>query len=122
REGGVRAPITVLYPVPAVFAADAAEWDIAVAAGDRRGLAATIDAAARLDPPRPLRLELEIETGLGRGGFAVSEVAAVARDVAAARGLRLAGLWTHFQAAHDPAITAAQVAAYDAAVSSVEMA
>jgi alanine racemase len=122
REGGVRAPITVLYPVPVAFAAEAAERDISVAAGDRRGLAATIDAAARLDPVRPLGLELEIETGLGRGGFAVSEVADAARQVAASRGLRLAGLWTHFQAAHDPAITAAQVAAYDAAVSSVEIA
>ncbi len=122
REGGIRAPITVLYPVPAAFAADAAEWDIAVAAGDRRGLAATIDAAARLDPLRALALELEIETGLGRGGVAVSEVADAAREVVASRGLRLAGLWTHFQNAHDPAITAAQVAAYDAAISSVETA
>ena len=119
REGGVRAPITVLYPVPVAFAAEAAERDIAVAAGDRRGLAATIDAAARLDPLRPLGVELEIETGLGRGGFAVSEVADAAREVTASRGLRLAGLWTHLQAAHDPAITAAQVAAYDAAVSAV---
>ena len=101
REGGVRAPILVLYPVPAMFAAEAARRDIAVAAGDRAGLAATIDAAAQLDPGRPLRVELEIETGLGRGGFSVSEVTAAARDVAASRGLQLAGLWTHFQAAHD---------------------
>ena len=84
REGGVRAPILVLYPVPAAFVAEAA------AAGHRgRGrrsppaLAATIDAAARLDPARPLRVELEVETGLGRGGFAVSEVADAAREVAA---------------------------------------
>ena len=83
REGGVRAPILVLYPVPAAFAAEAAQRDIAVAAGDRAGLAATIDAAARLDPLRPLRVELEIETGLGRGGFSVSEVTDAARDVAA---------------------------------------
>src|SRR6185295_1058673 len=52
REGGVRAPILVLYPVPAAFAAEAAQRNIAVAAGDRAGLAATIDAAARLDPSR----------------------------------------------------------------------
>ena len=86
------------------------------------GLAATIHAAAQLDPGRPLRVELEIETGLGRGGFSVSEVTAAARDVAASRGLQLAGLWTHFQAAHDRAITAAQVAAYEAAVEAIRMA
>ena len=122
REGGVRAPILVLYPVPASFAAEAAQQGIAVAAGDRTGLAATIRAAAHVDPQRPLEVELEIETGLGRGGFTPSDVVDAARDVAASPGLRLTGLWTHFQAAHDPAITAAQVDAYDAAVAAIGLA
>jgi len=122
REGGVRGPILVLYPVPAAFAGEAARQGIAVAAGDRTGLASTIAAAARLDPGRPLAVELEIETGLGRGGFAVADVADAARTVAAAPGVRLAGLWTHFQAANDPELTAAQVAAYDHAVEAIAIA
>jgi alanine racemase len=122
REGGVRAPILILYPVPVAFVGEAAGRGIAVAAGDDHGLAETIRAASGLDPARPLHVELEIETGLGRGGFAVAEVAAAARLVAASRGLELAGLWTHFQAVDDPSITAAQVAAYDAAIDAIALA
>ncbi len=122
REGGVGASILVLYPVPAAFVADAARSGIAVAAGDRDGLAETVAAAAGLDPSRPLHVELEIETGLGRGGFAVGEVERAARLVAGAPGLQLSGLWTHLQAAGDPDITAAQVAAYDEAVAGIGLA
>lgn len=116
RDGGLRGPILVLYPVPAAFADDAARLDIAVAAGDGHGLAETVRAAAEVDPTRPLAIELEVETGLGRGGFSVAELAAAARLVADSPGVVLAGLWTHFQAAEDPAITGAQVSTFDTAV------
>jgi alanine racemase len=43
-------------------------------------------------------------------------VAAVAARVAAAPGLRLDGLWTHFQASEDAAATATQLARFDEAV------
>jgi alanine racemase len=109
----------VLYPVPAAFVADAARLDVAVAAGDGPGLAETVEAAAALDPARPLAVELEVETGLGRGGFAVEEVVAAASLVARSPGVHLAGLWTHFQAPEDPSITAAQVSRYEAVVAAI---
>jgi alanine racemase len=116
RDGGIEAPILVLYPVPAAFVADAARLGIAVAGGDLAGLIETAAAATSLDPARPLALDLEIETGLGRGGFVESDLAEAARLVRDAPGLALSGLWTHFQAVEDPATTAAQVARFDAAV------
>ena len=116
REGGLRGPILVLYPVPAAFADEAARLDIAVAAGEGRALAETVRVAADIDPARPLGIELEVETGLGRGGFAVAELVSAARLVADSPGVVLVGLWTHLQAAEDPAITGAQVSAFDAAV------
>ncbi len=119
RDGGIGVPILVLYPVPASFAGEAARLGIAVAGGDLAGLTETAAAAAGLDPARPLAIDLEVETGLGRGGFDERDLVDAARLVEATPGLALSGLWTHFQAAGDPTTTAAQVARFDAAVAAV---
>lgn len=119
RKGGVVAPILVLYPVPPVWVGDAARLGIAVAAGDPAGLAATVRAAAALDPEAPLDIELEVETGLGRGGFAEGELVAAARAVSTAPGVVLAGLWTHFQAIEDATTTTIQVGRFEAAIRAV---
>ena len=119
REGGIRAPILVLYPIPVSFVADAAAMGLSIAVGDADGLAATLEACGRLAPGRSLGLELEVETGLGRGGFATDSVAGAAQRIGAAAGARLDGLWTHFQAVEDRAGTAAQVARFEAALASV---
>jgi alanine racemase len=116
RDGGVRAPILVLYPVPAAWAADAARLGVAVAVGDASGVTSIVRAADTIDPGRPLGVELEVETGLGRGGFAEAELVPAARALAAARGIALTGLWTHFQAIEDSANTAAQVDRFEASV------
>jgi len=119
RAGGVTRPILVLYPVSADWVSEAARLGVALVAGDEPGLAATLRAAAGLDPSRPLSLELEVETGLGRGGLLAAGLVAAARRVAAAPGVVLAGLWTHLQAAEDPALRDAQVARFEAAAAAV---
>ncbi|MEP6638823.1 MAG: alanine racemase [Chloroflexota bacterium] len=119
RAAGVVAAILVLYPVPPVWVADAARLRIAVAAGGGPGLAATVRAAAALDPTAPLAVELEVETGLGRGGFDERELVAAARAVSAAPGITLAGLWTHLQAVEDATSTATQVDRFEAAIRAV---
>ena len=116
REDRIQASILVLYPIPAAFVADAARLDVSVAAGDPEGLAETLASAAGLDARRPLRIELEVETGLGRGGFLPAEVVAAARAVAAAPGASLAGLWTHFQEVVDAPATAEQLARFEAVI------
>jgi alanine racemase len=117
RAGGVARPILVLYPVPAAWAAEAARNRVGVSASDSALLGEMLAAAAAIvgaDPP--LDLELEIETGLGRGGFAGGDVLEAARRIAGARGARLAGVWTHLQAVDDVELTARQVARFEAAV------
>ena len=116
REAGVRAPILVLYPVPASWAVDAARLGIAVAGGDGVGLADLVRAACDVNAASPLAIELEVETGLGRGGLTGTDLVAAARLVAASPGVVLAGLWTHFQAVEDAAITTGQVTRFEAAV------
>jgi alanine racemase len=68
-------------------------------------------AAASAGPE--LGLELEIETGLGRGGFEPATVAAAVRRIDAAPGLRLAGMWTHLQASEHRDRTAVQLASFE---------
>ena len=75
REGGVRGPILVLYPVPAAWTAGRGASRIAVTAGDGTLLDELAAAIAgfvgdgQVRPEAPLGVELEVETGLGRGGL-----------------------------------------------------
>ena len=64
---GIAAPILVLYPIPAAWAAEAARRGIAVTAGDPDLLGRDARRPAAGDAPgrAPLAVELEVETGLG---------------------------------------------------------
>ena len=115
RDAGIGGRITVLYPIPPALASTAAEAEVAVAVGDATGLARLLDGLADRSgsPVGALALELEIETGLGRGGVAPEAVVEVGRAIAAAPAARLAGVWTHLQASEDPVRTAAQIERYE---------
>jgi alanine racemase len=119
RGAGVRGPILVLYPVPALLVGEAARLGIAVAGGDLRALADTARVAGGLAPGRALAVHLEVETGLGRGGLSGADLVAAARLVADAPGLILAGMWTHLQAVEDAAGTASQFDRFDAAAAAI---
>jgi alanine racemase len=130
RAAGIDQPLLVLYPIPPDLAVDALREGIAVSAGDAvllDRLAASVErgAAARRPPgggvargEGRLDVHLELETGLGRGGFAAEDAVAVARRIESS-WLRLAGVWTHLQAAEDPELTARQMRRFDAAVAAL---
>ncbi|MFI5336651.1 MAG: alanine racemase [Opitutales bacterium] len=80
-------------------------------------LAATVSSAeeiARLDAAglaagRPIAIHLKIDTGMGRLGVWHEDAAALWARLSTARGVRLAGVFTHFASAdEDPAFTAEQ--------------
>ncbi len=124
RAGGIQGPIRVLYPVPPPFAAMAARERIGVSVGAGDGLAALLAESERTIEAdgAPLGLELELETGLGRGGVDPAEVVSLARAIAAAPRTRLVGLWTHLQAPEDAPRTATQLARFAAAVDALRQA
>jgi alanine racemase len=68
----------------------------------------------------PLDVQLEVETGLGRGGLAGKPLREAARAIVEARGARLAGVWTHLQAPEDAARTAAQLERFGRATDELE--
>ena len=113
RDGGITGPILALYPIPPAFAADAARLGVSVTSGDGGELEATLAAVSSTAAEAPLAIELEVETGLGRGGFLPEAVVDAARRIEAAEGVAFAGLWTHFQAVEDADGTARQVARFE---------
>lgn len=122
RDSGIRRPILVLYPVPAAWTEDAARRRIAVTAGEMDLLEALLAAAAEPLSRRRLRVQLEVETGLGRGGFQSDELVGAAQRIVNAPGARLDGLWTHLQAPEDDSATTAQLARFEAAATALRAA
>ena len=123
RDAGIAAPIVVLYPVPPALVADAARLGVAVSAGDPVLLARMLDGVAAATGDHPdLAIELEIESGLGRDGFDAADLLAAAEAIGSARGVRLAGLWTHLQAPEDLPRTERQIARFEAAAAALRAA
>jgi alanine racemase len=122
RDGGIRGPLLVLYPIPPALAIDAAQAGVSVTAGDPdllTELAATT--ASGTDPLNraPLGVELEVETGLGRGGFSGERLIDAARLIETSSGLRLEGVWTHLQAVEDADLTSLQLHRFEAATTAL---
>jgi alanine racemase len=69
-----------------------------------------------------LALELEVETGLGRGGLSGAGLLAAAQAIGAAPGASLAGLWTHLQAPEDASRTAEQLERFERAAAELRSA
>ncbi|MEJ7749795.1 MAG: alanine racemase, partial [Candidatus Limnocylindrales bacterium] len=123
RSAGIGTPLRVLYPVPSDLIAEARRAGVTVSAGDGAWLPRLLTAAADGPAGLPaLALELEVETGLGRGGFAPADLVDAAHRIGAAPGVRLSGLWTHLQAVEDGPRTADQLARFEAAVGTLEAA
>ena len=123
RAGGVRCPILCLYAVPPEVVPAAMRLDLAVAASGEDLLERTIAAAGAAwsgqhgpRPRRTLRIELDIETGLGRAGLAPDRVVFWTRRLASAPGVRLAGVWSHLQQADDRPRTDAQTERFEDAL------
>ena len=111
RELGPGWPILVLSPL--LPGEDQALID--------HDLAATVsseDEVARLDAVgeaagRPLAVHVKIDTGMGRAGVWHDEASSLLARIAAARWVKLAGVFTHFASPEDdPAFTAEQRARF----------
>lgn len=118
RAGGVEGRVLVLSePAPEAME-EAFGLGLVPTLYTTEGVAAARKAAAGLGAGakrRPFPVEVKVDTGMHRVGAAPGEVAAVVREVAGARELEYAGLWTHFAQADDldDDFTAQQLAAFE---------
>jgi alanine racemase len=114
-------PILILYPIPPDGVAAAAEASLAVTVADRTLFDRTLAALAARPVGsgvrgRRLVLHVEVETGLGRGGVMLSEVASILHAARRSVDVELAGIWSHLAAPEDPIRSARQSAVFDGAV------
>ena len=115
---GVREPVMVYSPLPPDSLAHAATSGLIPAISDLPALTALRQLASPAAPAAPATaFQVEIDTGMGRAGFPLSEAASWWPEVLAATraGLRLFGLFTHLHSADqsDLGSARAQVAALD---------
>jgi alanine racemase len=121
RAGGVEVPILVLYPVPDEAIGEAIRLRVALTVGDERLLRRLLDQVASHDAARrsPLAVQLEVETGLGRGGLDPGRVASAARRLRANLGVSLQGAWSHLAAPEDGPRTRAQTERFERAMAAL---
>jgi len=116
RAAGLGAPILILGPLPAAGVALARRLGCEITVGSLAGLAAAAAAAAE-PAAEPLPVHLKVETGVNRQGIVEGELAAALARLAAAPGLRLSGLSSHFadiEDTTDHTFASAQMARFEA--------
>jgi alanine racemase len=116
REAGITRPVFCLGGFWRGQAQDVIERDLTVAVF-RLDQAEELDAKAR-EARRIVSFHLKVDTGMGRLGIRLDEVAEFARALEPFRHIKLDGVMTHFADADgdDPAYTETQIARYDKAV------
>lgn len=122
REAGLATPILIVYPVEptAVGEAVAAGVEVSVSgvASARRLLEGWAGSPARA-VGGILRLHVEVDSGMGRGGVRPDDLPGVVADIDAAGATEIAGIWSHLADGADPVRSGEQVRAYEAAVASI---
>lgn len=121
RRAGVRVPILVLFPIPPDAVREAAEASLELAVTDVVGAAELLEAwASRRHGDATLRVHLEVETGLQRGGVPAEAAADTARTIAATPSVELAGVWSHLARPGDASFSADQERRLEVAVAAIE--
>ena len=117
RGAGLRLPILVLFPIPVGQVLRAAQQAIEIVGGGLETISATLESWRTVARPGAiLRVHLEIETGLSRGGVKATDAVRAAQLISAARQVELAGIWTHLATPDDEPTTRGQASAFESAV------
>jgi alanine racemase len=120
RAAGIRAPILVVYPTDPEQVVDAVNEGIELSVGGRESVDATLRAwAACRDRSALMRLHVEVDTGMGRGGVPPEDLVEVVTRIDGEPATELAGVWSHLSDGSDPDRSAAQVARFEEALAGI---
>jgi alanine racemase len=110
RVDGYQGRILVLYPVPAAQVRTMATHQVDVSIGSLDEARAIAD---RLSPSDPtLSVQVEIDTGMSRGGVAPEGAMAAVTAIVEESSTTLAGVWTHLAGPEDPETTSGQLSRF----------
>lgn len=120
RQAGINAPIVVLGPLFQEHIADLIGHQLTPVVSDSSLFPALAQAAASLPTPYPIHLK--IETGMGRLGLTMDELASVVGSHKFPASLHLEGLMTHLADTDGPAVetTQRQLAQFNEAIETVK--
>lgn len=122
RAAGIDAPILIVYPIHPADIDEAVRADVQISASGvlatRHLLAAWLASPARARGDL-LRIHVEVDTGIGRGGVRPADLVEVVGRIDATPATALVGIWSHLSDGADPARSVAQVRDYEAALAAV---
>ncbi len=119
REAGIEGRILVVYPVPRIGVGDAVAAGIELSVSGVRSARETLEgwrnAAGRVRDGT-LRLHVEIDSGMGRGGVQPEGLAELLELAGASERTAIAGAWSHLADGSDAAASAEQAARFQDAM------
>ncbi|MEX1171156.1 MAG: alanine racemase [Chloroflexota bacterium] len=120
RAADLDGPILIVYPIdPAdVDVAVRADLEISVAGPDsaRRLMEAWAKRSIQAPDGASLRVHVEVDSGMGRGGVRPEDLASVVAGIDATGGVSIVGVWSHLADGSDPVRSAAQVRVFETAL------
>ncbi len=120
RAADITAPVLIVYPIPSDAVAEAAAVDIQVSVGGVESVRRVIGAWQDLGTaPGTLRVHVEVDSGMGRGGIAPADLVDAVARLDATPGIELVGIWTHLADGMDPDRSRVQIERYEAALAAV---
>jgi alanine racemase len=103
REAGIATPVLAWLAAPGTPLDPAVEASVDLTAATQAQLGDIVDAARRVG--RTARLQLKLDTGLGRGGAGVAEWTGLCEAAAKAQAdgaVEVVGVWSHLANADEP--------------------
>jgi alanine racemase len=113
RSAGIDAPVLVVYGIPADGLAEAAAAGLEISVAGV-GHAAAVAAAAR-SGVAPLRVHVEVDSGMGRGGVPPARLVESLQALRTA-GVEVVGLWSHLADGMDAERSRLQIERYEGAL------
>ncbi len=122
RDAGIEAPILVIYPVAPETVCEAVEAGLELTVSGLASTTRTLDAWSAAAPGvarGELRLHVEVDTGMGRGGVSADALVGVVERIEATPGATVAGIWSHLADGGDVGRSLEQTQRYEAAMARV---
>ena len=119
RGAGLQAPILVVYPIPPDGIGEAVEARLELSVSGMNSTRRTLEAWAGLGsqpPDRQLRLHVEVDTGMGRGGVATDDLVELVRMIDAQLATSIVGIWSHLADGRNAGVSAEQVRRFESAI------
>jgi alanine racemase len=117
RRDKYQGKILVLYPPPLSMLETVGRERLDISVGS---LAMAVEIGRGDDREFPIRVHVEVDTGMTRGGIHPRDLAGVVTQIAGGPGSRLIGIWTHLAAPEDPDATSAQVELFESTIQALD--